>query len=46
LRRSALVLAFIAGLVAVISTVGLAAGEDPPPAGAVTSLDQLRGSAS
>jgi hypothetical protein len=43
LRRSALVLAFIAGLVAVISTVGLAAGEDPPPAGAVTSLDQLRG---
>ena len=43
MRRSALAVAFFVGLVAVISAVGLAAGEDPPPAGPVTSLDQLRG---
>ena len=43
MRRLALASAFVAGLVAVISAVAFAAGEDPPPAGPVTSVDQLRG---
>jgi hypothetical protein len=42
-RRLLLVSIFLAGLAATIAAVSFAAGDEPPAAGPVTSLDQLRG---
>lgn len=41
--RLALAASFVAGLAAVLAAVALAAGDDPPLAGPVTGVDQLRG---
>src|SRR3954451_2003001 len=43
MRKAVITVAFLLGLAATVAAVSLAAGEDPPASGPVTSLEQLRG---